>query len=58
MFSAKNSKGVPLKVDENFHTSESDENCYLEVLGHQEHESGLSFIIIIILNTISTYYYY
>ena len=31
-----------------FHTSESHENQYKEVLGHDEHEFGLRFIITII----------
>ena len=36
------------KFHENFHTSESHENCYNGVLGHAEHESGISFVITII----------
>ena len=38
---------------ENFYTSESYENCYIEVLGHNEHESDISFMIYIIPNPTS-----
>ena len=41
------------KFHENFHISESDENCYNEIFGHAEHESGLIFLITIISNCIS-----
>ena len=36
---------TPWKFDENFITSECDENCAIEVLGHDEHEYTSSFII-------------
>ena len=36
----------------NFHTSESHENWYNEVFVHAEHESGLIFLITVILNCI------
>ena len=46
MISVKNSKGVyPTKCHENFHTSESHENLYNDVLAQNDHESGLIFII-------------
>ena len=38
----------PTKFHENFHTSESHENYYNDVLGHDDHESGSSFVINII----------
>ena len=43
----------PTKLHENFHTSESHGNCYNEVFGHAEHESGLIFLITIISICIS-----
>ena len=42
----------PTKFHENFHTSESHENYYNDVLGHNDHESGLIFIINITSNCI------
>ena len=53
MIYVKSSKDVPYKFHENFHTSESCENCYIEVEGHDEHEYGINFMITIISNTIS-----
>ena len=46
-------KKILRKFHKNFHTSESHENCYNEVFGHAEHESGLIFLITIISNCIS-----
>ena len=50
MIYLKNSKDKlsTAKFPENFHTSESDENWFNEVFVHAEHESGISFVIIII----------
>ena len=42
-----------IKFHKNFSTSESHENLYIEVIEHDEHESGLNFLITIITNTIS-----
>ena len=53
MIYVKSSKDVPYKFHENFHTSESCENCYIKVEGHDEHEYGINFMITIISNTIS-----
>ena len=36
-----------------FYYFECDENCYIKVLWHQEHDGGLSFVITHILNTVS-----
>ena len=40
------------KFHENFHTSESHENWYNDVFGQTEHESGIIFIITIILSSL------
>ena len=39
---------VPMKFHANFHISDSHENWYNEVFGHDEHESDLIFLITII----------
>ena len=38
---------------QNVETFECDENCYIKIRGHQEHDGGLSFVITHILNTVS-----
>ena len=54
MISAKKiPRGYPGKFRENFDISECDENWSKLVLGYQEHESGLSFMMSIILNCTS-----
>ena len=42
---------------ENFDTSESDENRYIEVVVQAEHESGLNFLLTLISNSISPLLY-
>ena len=37
-----------IKFRQNVNTLESHENCYNDVLGHNDHESGLIFIITIV----------
>ena len=41
------------KFHENLDTCKVHNNWYIEFLSHAEHEYGLSFLIVIILNTIS-----
>ena len=53
LFLTKSLRVYPTKFHENFHISESHENWYIEVIGHAEHESRLSFLITKISNTIS-----
>ena len=43
----------PTDFHENFDTFESDENWSLKVIGHCEHEAGLSFLITRFLKAIS-----